>query len=115
MKTCRHCQRPRRIFGRGLCQACYKDAAIKSQYPPLSRGGKRPRGLGVPATGRIGIECWACGVVGPYPAPGWAEKSGWATRKILLPCSCLPVSESYCPECFAEWGWPELACATATG
>ena len=51
-------------------------------------------------------ECWGCGV-----KPGratWLEKIGWASR----PATAASIfdgtkKETYCPDCFAEWGWPD--------
>lgn len=33
-QACRHCQKVRRLYGRGLCKTCYNDDTIKDQYPP---------------------------------------------------------------------------------
>ena len=53
-------------------------------------------------------ECWACGVAAPRSS--WLGKIGWETRPAdLLPgqCSLDSKYEAYCPDCFAEWGWPD--------
>lgn len=35
--TCKHCSKWRMIEGRKLCCSCYKNAAIRAQYPAESR------------------------------------------------------------------------------
>lgn len=35
--TCVHCSRTRTLEARRLCSTCYRDPAIRDQYPPLPR------------------------------------------------------------------------------
>jgi hypothetical protein len=53
-----------------------------------------------PPHGEGQTECFACGklVAGKY-----AAARGWKLR----PFPPWNFSEVYCPDCFAEWGWPE--------
>lgn len=41
-KKCRHCQSRKPDYGRrGLCTRCHDDRAIREQYPPVSRFGRK--------------------------------------------------------------------------
>ena len=53
------------------------------------------------------VLCWACGVVCTPPlGPRWSERSGgWVSRKTVV-MQTHKETEVYCPQCFAEWGWP---------
>ena len=50
-----------------------------------------------------GLVCWCCGV--DAPRPSHVSAVGWAVRTVML--SGGNARETYCPQCFAEWGWPE--------
>ncbi len=90
---CKHCQKKRCIIARGLCFVCYRDIALRIQYPPTparplsarkmcvhcgKKPGGRPRGL-----------CWSCyytpEIVALYPS-----QSKFARRGV--------------PECFCDKG-----------
>lgn len=69
-----------------------KAHARRVEADPESRGGAR-------------AVCWCCGAT--CPSGSWVDNSGWYCRGINLAGWC--GSEIYCPECFAEWGWPDAA------
>lgn len=51
-------------------------------------------------------ECWGCGERAPVRT--WVEKHGWQSRETLVYSGAAHKRrEIYCPECFAEWGWPD--------
>lgn len=47
--------------------------------------------------------CWACGK--PSPKHSKISTIGWQVREIRI--EHWTEREIYCPDCFAEWGWPE--------
>lgn len=47
-------------------------------------------------------ECWACGV--RCPRRTHVRKIGWMQRAFRVVNGY--ERETYCPDCFAEWGWP---------
>ena len=49
-------------------------------------------------------ECWGCGVLAPSAT--WVVKHGWASRPVTSGIDRSKF-ETYCPACFAEWGWPD--------
>lgn len=46
--------------------------------------------------------CWACGI--PAPKQNHLVTEGWHSRWERI--EGQPMKETYCPDCFAEWGWP---------
>lgn len=48
------------------------------------------------------IECMACGKSAPNNLVG--RDAGWAVRRLVTP-GFGAISETYCPECYARWGW----------
>ena len=67
-------------------------------------------GLGVfeppplPRTGPEPARCWLCGKSAGRSAH--VRKLGWAVRLVRF-WGQYTADEVYCPECFAEHGWPE--------
>jgi hypothetical protein len=66
-------------------------------------------GLSLTGEGHVGYlsddgsACWCCGAVPPVST--WVAKHGWHVREIMT--GCHRAKEMYCPDCFAEWGWPD--------
>lgn len=48
-------------------------------------------------------RCWACGAIAPKQSHN--VEFGWRSRLVVIEKTW--VSENYCPDCFAEWGWPK--------
>lgn len=48
-------------------------------------------------------ECWACGKLAPQCS--YVGRFGWRTRAVQV--EYYTMTEVYCPDCFARWGWPE--------
>lgn len=72
-------------------------AARAARRLPLFREGR-------PDPARPGaVVCGACGR--PSPNGPRCDKFGWRTRANPRH-GC--VRETYCPECFAQWGWGDL-------
>ncbi len=91
---CHHCKRVRTNRGRGLCFLCHEDPAILARYAPA--GGKQ-------RVKRRPPSCWACGKV--CPKGTHILRAGWFFRELSNECE----REIYCPECFAEYGFPDPA------
>lgn len=47
-------------------------------------------------------ECWACSVRAAKPS--YIRSLGWAVRTTII--DGVVERETYCPACFAQWGWP---------
>jgi hypothetical protein len=54
-----------------------------------------------PLCGRV---CWCCSK--PKPRNIGIRVIGWVSREIRITPAVVAV-ETYCPECFSEWGWPD--------
>lgn len=66
-------------------------------------------GLGVfePPAGDEGLtRCWCCGTTPPKRSH--VAKYGWAARWLVL-YATIQARETYCPDCFARFGWPDWA------
>jgi hypothetical protein len=50
-------------------------------------------------------ECWCCGAL-TGKGPNWSGRKGWHVRD-----AGWLGTETYCPLCFKEWGWPDCPCA----
>jgi hypothetical protein len=93
---CKHCGIRFGTRCRGLCWTCHGNVAIRDQYPPKDKG--RNSGKQELPT------CWGCSR--PATRRTHLVKDGWAVREVSLNVGMAPMSECYCPECFAEYGWP---------
>lgn len=56
-----------------------------------------------PANTRANPHCWACGT--RCPRRTWLDRVGWVQRPVRLAGGTF--RETYCPACFARWGWPD--------
>lgn len=92
---CIHCRARPGNRRRGLCYRCYITPSIRTQYKPLINPGGRCR--------RDRPTCWACGK--PSLIARYLQKHGWYIRPSGAAGNRF--FEVYCPECFAEWGWPD--------
>lgn len=62
----------------------------------LSEAARRPR----PTRVKCRHRCWLCNA----PRPFRGGVLGWQQRRFGKPAQV----ETYCPECFAKWGWPTI-------
>lgn len=60
---------------------------------------------------RAHSECWACGRV--CPRRYQINRAGWVWR-VIPDLGGTDQRETYCPECFAKWGWPSPQTEAAT-
>jgi hypothetical protein len=45
LRQCRHCVKRKAHAARGLCSSCWTDEAIRNQYPPKVRSGRKGVGI----------------------------------------------------------------------
>ena len=95
---CKHCGVKPPNRRRGLCWTCYFTPGVRDLYPPDAKGRN---------SGKQELpSCWGC--LRPATRRTHLAKDGWAVRKVSLNPGMCPMSECYCPECFAKYGWPPL-------
>lgn len=89
--------------------AAYR-ARAKDHLPLPLFGEPQPDVPDFVADSHLQLVCWACGVVAPRegsaclvnPARGTDTKRRFVSRKLSA-----NLTETYCPECFEVWGWPD--------
>lgn len=99
---CAHCRVNKRSRPRGLCFKCSGNKSIRLQYPTSdNKSGKRGRHSD---DGRL--RCWSCPAVsGDRRNINKGKPHSWRSRRIKL--DGYAQTETYCPDCFRVWGWPD--------
>lgn len=79
-------------------------AALIEAGQPLPLFGKEQPTDPNPIRRFLDTSCWACGRVCSRKD---ANEEGWVSRRDKHGGRDYHLTEIYCPECFAMWGWPD--------
>lgn len=83
-----------------------RDCSTTERIDRYARQVEAGRGVFEPPVRDEGLtRCWCCGAVPPRRSH--VVKYGWEARWLVL-YGAVKVREVYCPDCFAEFGWPAV-------